>query len=136
MYYFLETKKKWSFWPKKFSLLNFFAAFLITNVISMKLRQSSAFYDFVDALLISYDGVWNKKKLSRFFSISKTLWNFEYFCMHSLFQFELKPLIMLKLGAIKFRLKSEFVSEGAFSGLYAWKKEVLKFFRIYLTDRE
>ena len=82
------NQKKWSFWPKKFSLLNFFAAFLITNVISMKLRQSSAFYDFVDALLISYDGVWNKKKLSRFFSISKTLWNFEYFCMHSLFQFE------------------------------------------------
>ena len=32
---------------------------------------------------------------------------------------------MLYLGAIQFRLKSEFVSEGAFSGLLAWNNEGL-----------
>ena len=81
-----NQKKNWSLWPKKFSLLIFFAAFLITNVFSMKLRQSSAFYDFVDALLFRYDGVWNKMKLSKYISISKILWNFEYF-WNSLYAF-------------------------------------------------
>ena len=51
------NQKKLIFMTKKIFAANFFAAFLITNVFSMKLRQSSAFYDFVDALLFRYDGV-------------------------------------------------------------------------------
>ena len=119
---------------------NFFRSFFDPNIFSTKLWQSSAFFDFVNLLWISYYGIWEKNKLSIILSISKIVWNLEYFC-NSLYAFPFAFLIIAfdddVIGCIKKSdLNLNFVSEGTFPGLFARKIEVSKFFRINIIGRE
>ena len=72
-------QKNRSYRPKKMFAAIFFAAFLIPDNFPMELWQSLAFFDLVNVICISYDGIWKKKKRSKILNISKIVWNFEYY---------------------------------------------------------
>jgi len=89
--FFSGNIKNRSYWPKKISLLIFFAAYLVTNVFSMKLWQSSALFDFVH-LLGTLMMVYEKRKKFAKFKVFQKLCEifdiFEILYKYSLFQIE------------------------------------------------